>query len=319
MSKLLEEVRNTLRVHHYAMKTEKSYVQWIRRFILFHEKRHPAEMGKLEVEQFLTWLAVDRKVAPSTQNQALQAILFLYRKVLNTELAWLDDVVRAKRQSRIPVVLSRHEVTTVLVALKGQYQLIGKLLYGSGLRLMECLRLRVMALDLDRQSITVHAGKGGKDRVTVLPESLLVDIQNQIHRVRLLHRRDLAMGYSGASMPPALTRKYPRAAYEFGWQYLFPSNRLAFDPRRPEQNCRHHVLDSSMQKAMKRAVRLADINKRASCHTLRHSFATHLLESGMDIRTIQDLLGHKDVSTTMIYTHVVNHGALGARSPLDHF
>lgn len=319
MSKLLEEVRNTLRVHHYAMKTEKSYVQWIKRFILFHGKRHPADMGKLEVEQFLTWLAVDRKVAPSTQNQALQAILFLYRKVLNTELAWLDDVVRAKRQSRIPVVLSRYEVKAVLVALKGQYQLIGKLLYGSGLRLMECLRLRVMALDLDRQSITIHAGKGGKDRVTVLPESLLVEIRNQIHRVQLLHRRDLAMGYSGASMPPALTRKYPLAAYEFGWQYLFPSSRLAFDPRRPDKNCRHHVLDSSMQKAMKKAVRLADIKKRASCHTLRHSFATHLLESGMDIRTIQDLLGHKDVSTTMIYTHVVNRGALGARSPLDHF
>ena len=181
MSKLLEEVRNTLRVHHYAMKTEKSYTQWIKRFILFHKKRHPAEMGKLEVEQFLTWLAVDRKVAPSTQNQALQAILFLYRKVLNMELAWLDDVVRAKRQRRIPVVLSRHEVASVLAALQGQYQLIGKMLYGSGLRLMECLRLRVIALDMDRQSITVYAGKGGKDRVTVLPETLLVDIQNQIH------------------------------------------------------------------------------------------------------------------------------------------
>ena len=319
MSKLLDEVRNTLRVHHYALKTEKSYVQWIRRFILFHKKRHPAEMGKLEVEQFLTWLAVNRKVAPSTQNQALQAILFLYRKVLDIELPWLDDVVRAKRQRRVPVVLSRHEVATVLAALKGQYQLIGKLLYGSGLRLMECLRLRVMALDLDRQSITVHAGKGGKDRVTVLPESLLVDVQNQIHRVRLLHQRDLKMGYSGASMPPALVRKYPRAAYEFAWQYLFPSSRLAVDPRRPDRHCRHHVLDSSMQKAMKQAVRLANINKRASCHTLRHSFATHLLESGMDIRTIQDLLGHKDVSTTMIYTHVLNRGALGARSPLDHF
>ena len=276
MSKLLDEVRNTLRVHHYAMKTEKSYVQWIKRFILFHRKRHPAKMGKLEVEQFLTWLAVDRKVAPSTQNQALQAILFLYRKVLNIELAWLNDVVRAKRQQRVPVVLSRHEVTAVLVALKGQYQLIGKLLYGSGLRLMECLRLRVNALDLDRQSITVHAGKGGKDRVTVLPESVLVDIRNQIHRVRLLHRRDLSMSYSGASVPPALTRKYPRAAYEFGWQYLFPSSRLAFDPRRPDKNCRHHVLDSSMQKAMKQAVRLADINKRASCHTRSEEHTSEL-------------------------------------------
>jgi len=317
MSKLLDDVRDTLRVHHYAMKTEKSYVQWIKRFILFHKKRHPEKMGKQEVEQFLTWLAVDRNVAPSTQNQALQAILFLYRKVLKMELAWLDDVVRAKPQRRVPVVLSRSEVAAVLAALQGQYRLIGKLLYGSGLRLMECLRLRVNALSLDRQSITVHAGKGGKDRVTVLPESVLVDIQDQIHRVRLLHQRDLAEGFSGASMPPALMRKYPRAKYEFVWQYLFPSSRLAIDPLRADQCCRHHVLDSSMQKAMKQAVRLADINKRASCHTLRHSFATHLLESGMDIRTIQNLLGHKDVSTTMIYTHVVNRGALGARSPLD--
>ena len=317
MSKLLDEVRNTMRVHQYAMKTEKSYVQWIKRFILFHLKRHPKEMGKLEVEQFLTWLAVARKVSPSTQNQALQAILFLYRKVLDMELAWLDDVVRAKSQRRVPVVLSRTEVAAVLATLSGQYQLIGKLLYGSGLRLMECLRLRVIALDLDRQTITVHAGKGGKDRVTVLPESTLIDIRDQIHRVRLLHRQDMAMGYSGASMPPALSRKYPRAPYEFAWQYLFPSNRLATDPRSPGKTCRHHVQDSSMQKAMKKAVRLADVNKRASCHTLRHSFATHLLESGMDIRTIQDLLGHKDVSTTMIYTHVVHRGALGARSPLD--
>ena len=218
MSKLLDEVRNTLRVHHYAMKTAKSYVQWIKRFILFHKKRHPKDMGKLEVEAFLTWLAVKRHVAPSTQNQALQAILFLYRKVLKIELAWLDDVVRAKRPHRIPVVLSRREVATLLAALTGSYQLIGKLLYGSGLRLMECLRLRVIALDLNRQSITVHAGKGGKDRVTVLPESLLVDIRNQIHRVRLLHKSDLAMGYSGASMPAALSRKYPNAAHEFVWQ-----------------------------------------------------------------------------------------------------
>lgn len=318
MSKLIDEVRSTLRVHHYAMKTEKSYVQWIKRFIIFHKKRHPMEMGKLEVEEFLTWLAVKRRVAPSTQNQALQAILFLYRKVLNIELAWMDDVVRAKRQQRIPVVLSRREVAAVLAALPGTYQLMGKLLYGSGLRLMECLRLRVMALDLNRQSITVHAGKGGKDRVTVLPESLLMDIRNQVHRVRLLHQSDLTVGYSGVSMPPALSRKYPNAAHEFAWQYLFPSKQLAFDPRRPDRLCRHHAVDSNMQRAMRQAVRLADINKRASCHTMRHSFATHLLESGMDIRTIQDLLGHKDVSTTMIYTHVVNRGAMGARSPLDH-
>lgn len=317
MSKLLDEVRNTLRVHHYAMKTEKSYAQWIKRFILFHKKKHPSAMGKEEVEAFLTWLAVTRKVSPSTQNQALQAILFLYRRVLKVELAWMNNVVRAKTQRHMPLVLSRREVTAVLAALQGKYRLIGALLYGSGLRLSECLRLRITALDMDRQSITVHAGKGGKDRVTVMPESLLVDIRNQVHRVRLQHRQDLVSGYSGSSMPPALARKYPHAAFELGWQYLFPASRLAIDPYDSQKRCRHHVLDSSMQKAMKRAVCLADINRRASCHTLRHCFATHLLESGMDIRTIQELLGHKDVSTTMIYTHVVNRGAMGARSPLD--
>ena len=317
MSKLLDEVRNTLRVHHYALKTEKAYVQWIKRFVIFHNKRHPVEMGKFEVEAFLTWLAVERQVAPSTQNQALQAILFLYKKVLHVELPWLDDVVRAKRQRRLPVVLSRQEVDTVLAALTGRYQLIGKLLYGSGLRLMECLRLRVNALDLDRCSVRVHAGKGGKDRITVLPESVLADIRDQIYRVRLLHQRDLASGYGGASMPLALERKYSRAPFEFVWQYLFPARRLAYDPRRPHQLRRHHIVDSCMQKAMRKAVRLTQIDKRATCHTMRHSFATHLLESGMDIRTIQDLMGHKDVSTTMVYTHVVNRGASGARSPLD--
>jgi len=274
-------------------------------------------MGKVEVEAFLTWLAVERKVSSSTQNQALQAILFLYRKVLEIELPWLDDVVRAKSQRRIPVVLSQHEVAVILAALRGQYQLIGRLLYGSGLRLMECLRLRVLSLDLDRLSLTVHSGKGGKDRVTVLPESLLGDIQDQSHHVGLLHQRDMAMGYAGTSMPEALARKYPSARHELKWQYLFPSTRLARDPRNPDQLRRHHFQDSNMQKAMRRAVQLFGVNKRVSCHTLRHSFATHLLESGMDIRTIQQLLGHKDVSTTMIYTHVVNRGAFGARSPLD--
>ena len=317
MSKLLNNVRNTLRVHHYALKTEKTYLQWIKRFILFHDKTHPLQMGKKEVEVFLTWLAVERKVSPSTQNQALQAILFLYRKVLEIELPWLDDVVRAKPQRRIPVVLSQREVNVILSTLQGQHQLIGRLLYGSGLRLMECLRLRVLSLDLDRLSITVHSGKGGKNRVTVLPESLLADIKDQYHRISLIHQRDMAMGYAGVSMPEALAGKYPSARYELKWQYLFPSNRLTFDPRNPGQLRRHHFQDSNMQKAMRRAVHLSGVNKRVSCHTLRHSFATHLLESGMDIRTIQQLLGHKDVSTTMIYTHVVNRGALGARSPLD--
>lgn len=218
MSKLLNDVRNTLRVHHYALKTEKTYVQWIKRFILFHNKTHPLKMGKVEVEAFLTWLAVKRKVAPSTQNQALQAILFLYRKVLEIELPWLDDVVRAKQKRRIPVVLSQQEVTIILAALQGQHQLIGRLLYGSGLRLMECFRLRLLSVDLDRLSITVYSGKGGKDRVTVLPESLLGDIKNQYHRISLLHQRDLAMGYAGVSMPDAVGRKYASARHELKWQ-----------------------------------------------------------------------------------------------------
>ncbi len=317
MSKLLNEVRNTLRVHHYAMKTEKVYVQWIKRFILFQNKTHPLEMGKKEIEQFLTWLAVKRRVSPSTQNQALQAILFLYRRVLKIDLPWLDDVVRAKEQQRVPVVLSREEVSLVLSALSGQHKLIAQVLYGSGMRLSECLRLRVMMVDINRLSLSVYSGKGGKDRVTVLPETIVPAISQQIHSVKLLHQQDIVMGYGGAYIPAALSRKYPNARYELKWQYLFPSKRLAVDPRNPAGKQRHHLHDSAVQRAMRQAVKISAISKRASCHTLRHSFATHLLESGMDIRTIQQLLGHKDVSTTMIYTHVVNRGALGARSPLD--
>ncbi len=317
MSKLLNKVRNKLRVHHYALKTEKIYLQWIKRYIYFHQLRHPKEMGKEELEAFLTWLAVTRKVSPSTQNQALQALLFLYRRVLEIELPWLDNVIRAKTQQRIPVVLSRTEVGLVLDALHGQNKLIGRLLYGSGLRLMECLRLRVMNVDTRRLTITVFSGKGGKDRVTVLPDSLVAEIKTQIHRVKLLHQQDIAMGFGGVFIPLALSRKYPKARYELKWQYLFPSVRRAIDPRNPGVKQRHHLHDTAMQKAMRKAVNLSGISKRASCHSMRHSFATHLLESGMDIRTIQQLLGHKDVSTTMIYTHVVNRGALGARSPLD--
>ena len=317
MSKLLNEVRNTLRVHHYAMKTEKTYVQWIKRFILFQNKTHPQKMGKKEIEQFLTWLAVKRRVSPSTQNQALQAILFLYRRVLKVDLPWLDDVVRAKEQQRVPVVLSRGEVSLVLSALSGQHKLIAQVLYGSGLRLSECLRLRVMMVDINRLTLNVYSGKGGKDRVTVLPETIVPAITQQIHGVKLLHQQDIAKGYGGVYMPTALSRKYPNARYELKWQYLFPSKRLAVDPRNPAGKQRHHLHDSAVQRAMRQAVKISAVSKRASCHTLRHSFATHLLESGMDIRTIQQLLGHKDVSTTMIYTHVVNRGALGARSPLD--
>lgn len=317
MSKLLNQVRNTLRVHHYAMKTEKAYVHWIKRYIYFHKLRHPTEMGKKELEAFLTWLAVTRKVSPSTQNQALQALLFLYRRVLEIDLPWLDDVIRAKPQQRVPVVLSRAEVSLILDALSGQNKLIGRLLYGSGMRLMECLRLRIMNVDTRRLTITVYSGKGGKDRVTILPDSLVAEIEAQINRVKLLHRRDIAMGFGGVFIPLALSRKYPKARYELKWQYLFPSTRLATDPRSPGKKQRHHLHDTAMQKAMRQAVILSGISKRASSHTLRHCFATHLLESGSDIRTIQQLLGHKDVSTTMIYTHVVNRGALGACSPLD--
>ncbi len=317
MPKLLNEVRNTLRVHHYAMKTEKAYVQWIKRFIFFHNMKHPLEMGKKELEEFLTWLAVKRKVAPSTQNQAAQALLFLYRRVLKVDLPWLDNVIRAKKQQRVPVVLSQNELKLVLASLHGQYSLIGRLLYGSGLRLIECLRLRVMMVDFCRLTLTVYSGKGGKDRVTVLPESLLVDISAQINKVKLQHQQDLAMGFGGVYMPQALARKYPNARHELKWQYLFPSNALSLNPRGSSQKQRHHLHETTMQKAMKQAVNVSGIRKRVSCHTLRHCFATHLLESGMDIRTIQQLLGHKDVSTTMIYTHVVNRGALGARSPLD--
>ncbi len=317
MSKLLNEVRNTLRVHHYAMKTEKVYVQWIKRFILFQNKTHPIEMGKKEIEQFLTWLAVKRRVSPSTQNQALQAILFLYRRVLKIDLPWLNDVVRAKEQQRVPVVLSREEVSRVLSALSGQHKLIAQVLYGSGMRLSECLRMRLMAVDLSRLSLSIYSGKGGKDRVTVLPETIVPAITQQMHRVKLLHQQDIAMGYGGVYIPAALSRKYPNARYELKWQYLFPSKRLAVDPRNPAGKQRHHLHETAVQRAVKQAVNISAISKRASCHTLRHSFATHLLESGMDIRTIQQLLGHKDVSTTMIYTHVVNRGALGARSPLD--
>ncbi len=315
--RLLDRVKIAIRVRHYSMATERAYSNWIRRFILFHGKRHPAEMGKVELEKFLSYLAVDRRVAPATQNQALQAILFLYTKVLERELPWLDDVVRAKARKHLPVVLGVEEVAWLLSHVGPSHYLPVSLLYGSGLRLMECLRLRVGDLDFDRRSLRVFSGKGGKDRVTLLPEQLQDSLFRQNEYVRCLHERDLHSGLGSAVVPVALQRKLGKSTQDFHWQYLFPSSKLSIDPRDANVFRRWHIHPASLRKAVTQSAGRAAIHKRVTCHTLRHSFATHLLESGTDIRTIQQLLGHNDLKTTMIYTHVVNRGAMGARSPFD--
>lgn len=315
-SPFLDSVCRVIRTLHYSIRTEQSYVSWIRQYIMYHGKRHPEEMSSIEVGEFLSYLANERRVAAATQNQALNALNFLYKKVLNQPLGELHGVVRAKRSTRLPVVLSRKEVTHLLEQLSGEYLLMAKLMYGSGLRLMELLRLRIKDVDFSMQSIIVRAGKGDKDRTTVLPDSVVPYLRNQIERARLLHKSDLDTGHGEVSLPYALARKYPQAPFQTGWQYVFPSNKLSRDPRTGRLK-RHHIHKSSVQNAIKNAVRAARIEKPASSHTLRHCFATHLLESGTDIRTLQELLGHKDVSTTMIYTHVLNKGGLGVRSPLD--
>jgi integron integrase len=314
--KLLDQVRDALRLKHYSIRTEEAYVDWIKRYILFHSKRHPKDMGLAQVQAFLTHLAVEGQVAASTQNQALSALLFLYRQVLKIDLDTPLDAVRAKKPSRLPVVLTRAETHQVIQGLAGPYQLMAKLLYGSGLRLMECVRLRVKDIDFDRREIVVRDAKGGHERVTMLPASLVTPLQEHLKRVKLLHEQDLAAGCGQVYLPYALERKYPAASGEWGWQYVFPSDRLSLDPRSGFKR-RHHVDESNLQRAVKDAVRLARVAKPASCHTFRHSFATHLLESGYDIRTVQELLGHQDVKTTMIYTHVLNRGGLAVRSPLD--
>ena len=314
--RLLDQVRHRCRVKHYSIRTESCYVDWIRRFILFHDKRHPADMGAPEVEAFLSHLAVNRNVAASTQNQALAAILFLYREVLEIELPWLEGVTRAKRPPRLPVVLSESEVQRLLAQLEGTPLLIASLLYGSGLRLMEALRLRVKDVDLERNEIIVRSGKGGKDRHTVLPARLIPSLRAQLDRVKTLHEQDLLDKLAPVYLPHALERKYPNAGRELAWQFLFPSEKPSVDPRTGVRR-RHHIHESRVQRAIRNAVRRARLNKPASSHTLRHSFATHLLEKGYDIRTVQELLGHKDVRTTQIYTHVLNRGGLGVRSPLD--
>lgn len=314
--RLLDQVRARLRVKHYSLRTEQAYVGWIRRFILANGKRHPRDMGGAEVEAFLTGLATRHHVAAGTQNQALAALLFLYREVLEQELPWLDKVTRAKRPRRLPVVLSRDEVRRLLGRLEGREWLMAGLLYGSGLRVMECVRLRVKDVDVSRRDITVREGKGNKDRHVPLPRMLAGPLRDQMAAARLLHRSDLAAGFGAVYLPHALGRKYPNAAREWGWQYVFPASQRSRDPRSGEMR-RHHLNEKILQRAVRKARVAAGIDKPASCHTLRHSFATHLLEDGKDIRTIQELLGHKDVATTQIYTHVLNRGGLGVLSPLD--
>lgn len=314
--RLLEQVRDVIRRKHFSFRTEQTYLDWIRRFILFHGKRHPNEMAEGEVTEYLTYLARERKVAASTQNQALSALLFLYKEVLQREIGWLDQVERVKRPARLPVVLTKDEVHKIFAHLRGRHRLMAGLLYGSGLRLMECVRLRVKDVDFGYAQVVVRDGKGAKDRVTMLPVNLAQALERHLQKVQAQHEDDVEGGLGSVYLPTALERKYPNAQKEWSWQYIFPSSRISMDPRSQEKR-RHHVEESSLQLAVKQAVRASGISKPATCHSLRHSFATHLLENGYDIRTVQELLGHKDVSTTMIYTHVLNKPGLGVKSPLD--
>ena len=314
--RLLDRVREANRLRHGSRSTEKSYIAWIRRYILFHGKRHPAEMGAPEVAQFLSSLAVEGKVAASTQNQALSALLFLYRYVLHQELPWLEDVVRARRPKHLPVLLTRDEVRAVISKLQGPPRLMATLLYGSGLRVLECARLRVQDVDFAMNQIVVRDGKGAKDRVTGLPAVAKQSLAQRLSRVKRLHDRDVALGGGWVELPWALARKYPNAGREWPWQWVFPATRLYFDQATGQWR-RHHLHETVLQRAVLEAVRQAELGKRATPHTFRHSFATHLLEDGRDIRTVQELLGHNDVSTTMIYTHVLNRGPSGVTSPAD--
>jgi len=314
--KLLDQVSEVMRFKHYSLRTENTYREWIKRFILFHGKRHPREMGAPEVSRFLSDLAVRGRVAASTQNQAFNALLFLYRQVLGQDFGPLQDVDRAKRPARLPVVLTKTEVDRVLAGMTGTFRLMATLLYGTGMRLMECVRLRVKDIDFEANQILVREGKGFKDRVTILPQSVKPLLQTHLERVKLLHQQDLSQGGGTVYLPYALERKYPNANREWGWQYVFPAASPSRDPRSRAVQ-RHHVNEQGLQRAVKDAVRLAGINKPASCHSLRHSFATRLLENGYDIRTVQEILGHANVATTQIYTHVMEKPGLGVRSPVD--
>ena len=314
--RLLDRMREIIRVRHYSIRTEDTYVDWARRFILFHSKRHPLDMGAPEVAAFLTHLAVQRNVAPSTQNQAKSALLFLNREVLEMRLPWLDEIVAAKEKRRLPVVLTPNEVRALLHELGGTMGLVASLLYGTGMRLLEGLRLRVKDVEFERRELLVRNGKGGKDRVTVLPENLLLPLRDHLVRVRVRHGQDLARGLGEVWMPDALAVKFPGASRAWGWQWVFPSTVTSVDPRTGVVR-RHHLNEASVQKSVAGAARRAGIDKPCSPHVLRHSFATHMLQAGYDIRTVQELLGHSDVSTTMIYTHVLNRGGRGVRSPFD--
>ena len=315
--RLLDRVRECCRVRHYSYRTEKTYCDWIRRFILFHGKQHPRNMGKSEVESFLTHLAVRRNVAPSTQSQALAALLFLYREVLEVELPWLDNVTRASKPPRLPVVLTKEEVRAVLAGIEGRPRLVVQLIYGSGLRLMEALRLRIKDVDFARKEIIVRDGKGGKDRRTMLPVSLVEPLQTEFERAETFMHKDRIDGLAPVQLPYALERKYPQAGTTLGWQFVFSARMPSIDPRSGVRR-RHHLHETAVQRAIRRAVVQSGIAKPATSHTFRHSFATHLIESGYDIRTVQELLGHRDVRTTQIYTHVLNRGGKGVLSPLDH-
>ena len=314
--RLLGRMREALRVRHYSIRTERAYVDWVRRFIRFHDRRHPARLGAVEVQAFLTHLAVERSVASPTQNQAKAALLFLYREVLGLQLPWLDEIVGAKLSRHLPVVLTPSEVRALLGQLSGTMELVAALRYGTGARLLEALRLRVKDVEFERREILIRDGKGAKDRVTVLPENLVLPLQQHLAGVKRVHLRDLAAGFGDVWLPDALDLKYPNAGRTWGWQWVFPSTVRSVDPRNGAAH-RHHLNETTVQKAIAGAARRAGIVKPCSPHVLRHSFATHLLQAGYDIRTVQELLGHSDVKTTMIYTHVLNRGGRGVRSPLD--
>ena len=314
--RLFDLVRQKIQALHYSRSTEKTYIAWIRQYILFHHKRHPSKMGKNEINEFLTYLAVKRKVSASTQNQALCAIVFLYKQILNIDIGLLEGIIRAQRPIRLPVVLSKAEVIAVIKRLEGVTKIVGIILYGSGLRLMECLRLRVKDIDFSSNQIIVRDGKGNKDRITMLPELIKISLNEHLIQVRTIHNLDIKAGFGRVNMPYALSKKYPNSAKEWGWQYVFPAIKRFRNPTTNEQG-RHHLHETVIQKHVKIARNDAGIVKQASCHTFRHSFATHLLEDGYDIRTVQELLGHRDVRTTMIYTHVLNRGIRGVLSPAD--
>ncbi len=314
--RLLDQVRNVIRCKHYSIRTEQSYIDWIKRYIFFHNKQHPEVLDESHVSAFLTHLAVDKKVASSTQNQALCALVFLYHQVLKKELGHFDNLIRAKKPQKLPVVFTRNEVKQILIQLEGISWIMGQILYGAGLRLMECVRLRVKDIDFDYKQIVVRHGKGHKDRVTMLPDIIVEPLQRHLQKTKKLHETDLKAGFGAVYLPYALERKYKNANRSWAWQYVFPATRRSIDPRSGIER-RHHIAESVLQRAVKKAIRHSGITKAGSCHSLRHSFATHLLEAGYDIRTVQELLGHKDVTTTMIYTHVLNKGGKGVQSPGD--